>query len=90
MAQYRFQAEYLERLRILFSLLAEDFVITVEDGTSYGKDGYMGHSTDTSVLVEVAELSQLRVRMHGNTSVVTGAFHEKGVPGSPDGCVDEN
>lgn len=28
--------------------------------------------------VDVAELSELRIRMHGNTAVVTGAYHEKG------------
>ena len=65
-------------ISILSSLLAEDFVITVEDGTSYGKEGYISHSADTSVKVETAELSGLKVRMHGNTAVVTGAYHEKG------------
>jgi ketosteroid isomerase-like protein len=65
-------------IAILSSLLAEDFVITVEDGNTYGKAGYIRHSADTSVRVDVAELSELRVRMHGNTAVVTGAYHEKG------------
>lgn len=68
-------------ISILSSLLAEDFVITVEDGTSYGKEGYISHSADTSVKVETAELSGLKVRMHGNTAVVTGAYHEKGNSG---------
>lgn len=63
---------------ILSSLLAEDFIITVEDGNTYGKEGYITHSADSSVHVEVAELSELRVRMHGNTAVVTGSYHEKG------------
>jgi len=68
-------------ISILSSLLAEDFVITVEDGTSYGKEGYISHSADTSVKVETAELSGLKLRMHGNTAVVTGAYHEKGNSG---------
>jgi len=59
-------------------LLAEDFVITVEDGNTYSKTGYISHSADPSVHVEVAELSDLKVRMHGNTAVVTGAYHERG------------
>jgi ketosteroid isomerase-like protein len=63
---------------ILSSLLAEDFIITIEDGSTFGKAGYISHSADSSVYVEVAELSDLRVRMHGNTAVVTGAYHEKG------------
>jgi ketosteroid isomerase-like protein len=66
------------RVDILASLLAEDFVITVEDGQTYSKSGYISHTADTSVRVEVAEISDLKVRMHGNTAVVTGAYHEKG------------
>lgn len=65
-------------INILSSLLAEDFVITVEDGSTYGKEGYITHTADSSVHVEVAEQSDFRVRMHGNTAVVTGAYHEKG------------
>jgi ketosteroid isomerase-like protein len=66
------------QIDILSSLLAEDFVITVEDGNTYSKSGYITHSADPSVQVDVAELSDLKVRMHGNTAVVTGAYHEKG------------
>jgi ketosteroid isomerase-like protein len=66
---------------ILASLLAEDFVITVEDGNVYSKAGYITHSADASVRVDVAELSDLKVRMHGNIAVVTGAYHEKGESG---------
>jgi ketosteroid isomerase-like protein len=62
----------------LSSLLAEDFVITVEDGNTYSKSGYITHTADSSVQVDVAELSDLKVRMHGSTAVVTGAYHEKG------------
>ncbi|HVO82586.1 MAG TPA: nuclear transport factor 2 family protein [Terriglobales bacterium] len=62
----------------LASLLAEDFVITVEDGSTYGKAGYISHSADSSVHVDVATLSELKVRLHGNTAVVTGAYHETG------------
>ena len=56
---------------ILSSLLAEDFVITIEDGSIF-------RNADTSVTVRpstkgrVAELSDLKVRMHGDTAVVTG------------------
>jgi ketosteroid isomerase-like protein len=64
---------------ILSSLLAEDFVITIEDGSVYSKTGYISHSADANTHVQVAELSDLKVRMHGDTAVVTGAYHEKGV-----------
>jgi len=66
------------QIDILSSLLAEDFVITVEDGNTYSKMGYITHSADPSVQVDIAELSDLKVRMHGNTAVVTGAYHERG------------
>ena len=66
------------QIDILSSLLAEKFVITVEDGNTYGKSGYISHSADASVKVDVAEISDLKVRMHGDTAVVTGAYHEKG------------
>jgi ketosteroid isomerase-like protein len=66
------------QIDILSSLLAEDFVITIEDGSIFSKAGYITHSADASVHVEVAELSDLKVRMHGDTAVVTGAYHERG------------
>jgi len=66
------------QIDILSSLLAEDFVITVEDGNTYSKTGYITHTADSSVQVDVAEIKELRVRMHGNVAVVTGAYHEKG------------
>ncbi len=69
------------KIDILASLLAEDFVITVEDGTTYSKSGYITHTADASVQVKVAELSDLKVHLHGNAAVVTGAYHEKGISG---------
>lgn len=53
-------------------------MITVEDGSTYSKTGYITHSADSSVHVDLAELSDLKVHMHGNSAVVTGAYHEKG------------
>src|SRR5262250_84434 len=67
------------KIDILASLLAEDFVITVEDGATYSKSGYITHTADDSVQVKVAELSDLKVHLHGNAAVVTGAYHEKGI-----------
>lgn len=66
---------------ILSSLLAEDFVITVEDGSIYSKAGYISHTADAKVRVDIAEMSDLKVRVHGDTAVVTGAYHEKGDSG---------
>ena len=75
----RWTEAYRDRnINILSSLLAEDFVITVEDGSTYGKEGYITHSADPTVHVEVAEQTDVHVHMHGNTAVINGAYHEKG------------
>jgi ketosteroid isomerase-like protein len=65
-------------IAMMNSLLTDDFIITVEDGNTYSKPGYIAHSGNSSVHVQVSEMSDLQVRMHGNTAVVTGAYHEKG------------
>lgn len=65
-------------IEILSSLLSDEFVITVEDGSVYSKAGYISHSADSGTKVDVAELSDLKVRMHGDTAIVIGAYHEKG------------
>jgi len=77
--ELKWTESYKERqVQMLASLLAEDFVITVEDGNTYSKTGYISHTAEPGTRVEVAEMSELKVRMHGNTAVVTGAYHEKG------------
>jgi ketosteroid isomerase-like protein len=67
----KWTAAYKARqIDILSSLLNEDFVITVEDGNTYSKQGYITHSADPTVHVDVAELSDLRIRMRGNLAVI--------------------
>jgi ketosteroid isomerase-like protein len=60
------------------SLLSDDYVITLEDGSTYGKVGFISYNAG-SLRVDVAEASDLKIRMHDNIAVVTGAYHEKGV-----------
>lgn len=77
--EMKWAESYKQRsIDLLSSLLADDFVITIEDGSVYSKAGYISHSADASVHVEVAELSDLKVREHRDTVVVTGAYHERG------------
>jgi ketosteroid isomerase-like protein len=64
---------------LLATLLDEDFVITFEDGSTYGKTGYISYSAATTTRVDVAEMSDMKVRMHGNTAVLTGVYHERGI-----------
>jgi ketosteroid isomerase-like protein len=61
------------------SLLADDFIITAEDGSTFSKSGYIAHNGASALRVEITEMSGLNVRMHGNAAVVTGAYHEKGI-----------
>ncbi len=60
------------------SLLADDFIITVEDGTTFSKSGYLAHTAASELRVQISQMTDLRVRMHGNIAIVTGAYHEKG------------
>jgi ketosteroid isomerase-like protein len=60
------------------SLLADDFVITVEDGNTFSKSGYIAYTAASALHVEISDMTDVKVRMHGNVAVVTGAYHEKG------------
>jgi len=60
------------------SLLSDDFIITVEDGNTYSKTGYLAHTADSELKVQISDMTDLRVRVHGNIAIVTGAYHEKG------------
>ena len=66
------------------SLLANEFIITVEDGHTFSKAGYIAQLGGGTTLVELPKMSDLKVRVHGNAAVVTGAYHEKGtIKGKP-------
>ena len=63
---------------LLASMLDEDFVITFEDGDVYSKTGYISYSAASTTQVDVAEMSEIKVRVHGNTAILTGVYHERG------------
>ncbi|MCU1300572.1 MAG: hypothetical protein JWQ87_856 [Candidatus Sulfotelmatobacter sp.] len=65
-------------IKTMESLLADDFIITLEDGNTFSKSGYIAHNGDATLHIETTEMSGLSVRRHGNTAVVTGTYHEKG------------
>jgi ketosteroid isomerase-like protein len=60
------------------ALLSDDFIITVEDGNTFSKTGYLAHTADSELRVQISDMTDLRIRVHGNLAVVTGAYHEKG------------
>jgi len=59
------------------TLLANDFIITVEDGATFSKIGYLAHTADSELRVQISDMTDLRVRVHSNIAIVTGAYHEK-------------
>jgi ketosteroid isomerase-like protein len=65
------------QIATLSALLAVDFVITVEDGSTFSKVGFISYNAG-ALQVDVAEMSDLNIRMHGDIAVVTGAYHERG------------
>ena len=62
----------------LNSLLTDDFIITVEDGSTFSKAGYIAYASEGVLRVEISEMSNLKVILHGDVAIVTGAYHEKG------------
>ena len=69
---------------VMNSLLADDFLITVEDGTTYSKSGYIALVGGSFLRVEISEMSNLKVNVHGDVAVVTGVYHERGtLKGTP-------
>lgn len=67
------------QVEVFAAVLDEDFVITFEDGTTYSKTGYLSYSASSSTHVDLAEISEMKIRMHGDTAIVTGMYHEKGI-----------
>ncbi len=67
------------RVEVFAAVLDEDFVITFEDGSTYSKTGYLSYSASSATRVELADISEMKIRMHGETAVVTGVYHEKGM-----------
>jgi len=76
---FKLTEAYKERqFELLASLLDDEFVITFEDGNIYGKTGYISFSATSTIKVEVAEMTDVKVRVHGSTAILTGVYHEKG------------
>lgn len=69
------------RVDVLSSLISDDYVITMEDGSVLSKVGFISHTAAPSEHVDAAEMGDLKIRMHGDTAIVTGTYHEKGESG---------
>jgi ketosteroid isomerase-like protein len=76
----KWNASYKTRdVSAMNALLADDFLITIEDGSTYSKTGYIAHCNDKNTRVDISEFVDMKVRVRGNTAVVTGQYHEEGV-----------
>jgi len=59
------------------ALLADDYVITLEDGSTFGKVGFLSYNAGP-LRVDIAELTDVRIHVHENVAVVTASYHERG------------
>ena len=59
-------------------LLADDFVMTVAEGTLYNKAQIVASVADKFYRPEALQSSDMVVHYYGNTAVLTGAYYEKG------------
>lgn len=75
------EAYKARRFDVLSSLIADDYVITYEDGSVYGKVGLISETAQPNKHVDISEFSDLRIRVFGDTAVVTGNYHERGESG---------
>ena len=60
-------------------LLADDFVMTVAEGTLYNKAQMVSSVADKSYRPLALQSSDMVVHYYGNTAVLTGAYYEKGI-----------
>jgi ketosteroid isomerase-like protein len=59
------------------ALLADDYVITLEDASTYGKVGFISYNAG-ALRVDIADLTDVKIHMHENIAVVTAGYHERG------------
>ncbi len=73
------QAELHNDAQAVNLLLADDFVMTVAEGTLYNKAQILASVRDKSYRPQVLQSSGMIVHPYGNIAIVTGAYYEKGV-----------
>jgi ketosteroid isomerase-like protein len=62
----------------LGKLMAEDFIFTEPDGSVMHKTEEVAFTADPDAHFDILESRDLKVQVHGDAAVVTGAVHEKG------------
>lgn len=59
-------------------ILADDFILTAADGTVSDKKGEIAKVRSDDLTFESGKSDDVRVKVYGNTAVVTGRFTAKG------------
>ncbi len=72
------QAELHNDAVALRLLLADDFVMTVSEGDTLDKGAMIASVKHQSYKPTLLQSSNMAVRIHGSTAVITGLYHEKG------------
>lgn len=62
----------------LSQLMADDLVLTESDGSVINKTEEVAFTADPEAHFEILESHDMKVQIHGDAAVVTGAYHEKG------------
>ena len=72
------QAELQHASSALDLFLSDDFIITQPDGSLMNKEDFKTSVTDQTYHYDVLTSGDFKVRILGDTAVVTGSYHEKG------------
>lgn len=73
------QAELHNDAQAVKMLLADDFVMTVAEGTLYNKSQMLASVQDKNYRPQALQSTDMVVHSYGSTAVVTGAYYEKGL-----------
>ena len=72
------QAELQHAPSALDLFLSDDFIITQPDGSLMNKQQFKNSVADKSYHYDVLTSGDFKVRILGDTALVTGSYHEKG------------
>jgi ketosteroid isomerase-like protein len=73
------RAELEKDAHAVGSLTADDFVMTVAEGTLMNKAQFVASISDPSYTPQILESDHMAVHFFNTTAIVTGAYHEKGL-----------
>lgn len=73
------QAELHLDTHAIESVLTDDFVLTTFDGTVQTKGMYIASVKDKDYHPQILMSSNFKIHLYGNTAIVTGDYHEKGM-----------